>query len=129
LSVSGAASIDGEHAIASDDMDLSVSGAGSIHLECTAHEIRTRISGAGDVVVSGSCDAHTVVVSGAGDVDASGLAAKKTDVTVSGAGNCELHVLDELTATVSGTGDICYTGNPVVSQRVTGAGSVRRCAR
>ncbi len=129
LSVSGAGNIRSERPLVADHVDLSVSGAGSIHLDCEAREIQTRISGAGDIVLSGHCDRHTVAVSGAGDLRALGLVARKSEAVISGAGDCELHVLELLNATVSGAGDISYKGDPMVNQRVSGAGSVRRCER
>lgn len=125
LSVSGAGDVRGSQRIIADDLDLSVSGAGSIRLDFTARNVHTTISGAGDIVLSGDCDSHTVVVSGAGDVNAFGLVAKRADATISGAGDCEIRVLEELRAAVSGAGDIRYKGDPLVKQRVSGAGSVR----
>jgi len=108
-------------------LELAISGAGRINLAGVAvRSLETRLSGAADVELAGSADRHDVRISGAGSVHARGLATKRTEVVISGAGSCEANAADELDARISGAGSVSYTGNPRVTQRVSGAGRVRK---
>lgn len=65
-------------------------------------------------------------VSGAGDVRLERLAAQQAEVEVSGAGSVHVHASDFLTASVSGVGDVVYSGRPEqVKEDVSGVGEVR----
>jgi hypothetical protein len=67
-----------------------------------------------------------VVVSGAGDVRLERLVAQEAEVEVSGAGSVHVHATDSLTASVSGVGDVVYSGRPEdVQEEVSGVGEVR----
>jgi hypothetical protein len=66
------------------------------------------------------------VVSGAGDVRLDQLVAREAKVEVSGAGSVHVHATDSLTASVSGVGDVVYSGRPEdVQKDVSGVGDVR----
>jgi hypothetical protein len=47
-------------------------------------------------------------------------------VAVSGSGNCELAVSEQLKTRISGSGKVRYKGNPAVSTTISGSGSVMR---
>lgn len=126
LDISGAAEINSENQLICDKISLESSGAGEIHLDLKANDVKTHISGAGDVTLKGTTQNLDANVSGAGDLKASSLEAEKAKVKSSGAGSAKVNVKQSLDADVSGAGDIIYKGNP--SERnvnINGAGSVR----
>ena len=95
--------------------------SGQIH----ADTLRCSISGAGKMTLTGTATRETVIVSGAGDVHNFGLTSTYCVATISGAGNVEVNVLQQLDATINGTGNIAYSGNPqVINQAVSGIGSI-----
>ncbi len=108
---------------------LVLSGAGEIGWsDVNASTLDVLISGVGGVIVSGSgsVDTMTVTLSGVGNFDGSGLATVEAIVDLSGVGTMTVQVSDRLEATLSGTGEILYIGDPIVDSSVTGSGAVRQ---
>ncbi|MGA7161480.1 MAG: head GIN domain-containing protein [Bacteroidota bacterium] len=97
----------------------------------TAGQIQTdsivcRITGTGSITLKGTAGFESVEITGAGNVDNFGLASSRCSAMISGTGNVEVNVTQELDAVIAGTGTIVYTGNPqVLHQTVTGVGSVK----
>lgn len=104
-----------------------LSGAGGLTARGIRGErYRAEVSGAGSVEADGRVRSVDVVVSGAGDVRLERLAAQQAEVEVSGAGSVHVHASDFLTASVSGVGDVVYSGRPEqVKEDVSGVGEVR----
>ena len=126
LDISGSADVKSENQLSCDKLSVVSNGAGDIHLDLKANEIKTEISGAGDITLRGSTQMLDATVSGAGDLKASNLVATKIKAKVSGAGDAKVNAIQSLDADVSGAGSIIYKGNP--SDRnvnISGAGSVR----
>lgn len=106
---------------------ITLSGAGSITWrDIQTNALRVTLSGAGKLTLSGSAPSQDVTLSGAGAYEGGDLASNSARVTVSGAGSAHVKVRDTLDATISGIGSIVYFGDPVVTQHVTGPGSVRK---
>jgi len=86
---------------------------------------RSRMSGSGDVRISDFDTKHADFdISGSGKIDAEGLWAETASVHISGSGDAELSVSNELDAHISGSGTIYYHGTPAVSTHVSGSGKV-----
>jgi len=126
LDISGAADVKSDNTFTCDKLDIQSSGAGDIHLDLKAVEIKAKISGAGDVTLKGSTQLVDAVVSGAGNLKASNLEADRAKVKVSGAGDAKVNVKQGIDAEVSGAGSVIYKGNPTDRNvNISGAGSVR----
>jgi hypothetical protein len=109
--------------------DLNLSGAGDIEsdgpLQCD--NLKCALSGAGNITLSGKARNFEVSLSGAGNLSAEWLETEQCDARVSGVGNCDVNVSKELRATVSGVGNIRYSGNPsTVKEDVTGLGKIQK---
>ncbi len=107
---------------------LEISGAGTYvtaqPIQCTT--LTCRISGAGTIDLTGSADNQIIVISGTATITNFGLVSKKCSISISGVGNCQVHVTEELDAIISGIGTVVYDGNPpVVRQTVSGSGTIR----
>lgn len=126
IEVSGASDIKSENQLICDKLSILTNGAGDIHLDLKANDIKADISGAGDVTLKGSTQTLDATVAGAGDLKASNLEAMKITAKVSGAGDAKVNVSQSLTADVSGAGSVIYKGNPIDRNvNISGAGSVR----
>ena len=126
LDISGAAELKSENQLICEKLSITSNGAGDVHIDVKATEIKTDISGAGDVTIKGTAQSMDVTVSGAGDLKASGLETAKIKAKVSGAGDAKVNATQSLDADVSGAGSIIYRGNPVDRNvNISGAGSVR----
>jgi Putative auto-transporter adhesin, head GIN domain len=85
------------------------------------------IIGTGNITLTGTAGFESIEITGTGDVHNFGLASSRCSALISGTGNIEVNVTQELDAVIAGTGSITYSGNPtVVHQTMTGVGSITR---
>lgn len=125
VTVSGAGTVRGEGAWDVPSFEVDLSGAGRAHWpQLTTQDLATHVSGAGTVQLGGAARRHRVRLSGAGQVDGFALNQATADVEMSGAGRARLTVTQELQATISGSGEVFYRGQPAVTARVSGSGRV-----
>jgi len=107
------------------DLNLTVSGSGSIETEAEADEVNAIISGSGDIRMTGSCKSLEASISGSGDMDFSNLDAIDADVAVSGSGDMKINVSGKIKASIAGSGSVEYKGKPEeVDKSISGSGSV-----
>ena len=124
--LSGSGNIIGENTFTGlDELGVSVSGSGNISLAVEANMIDTHISGSGDISLAGRTDRHGISISGSGDIEAYDLVSNECKVRISGSGDCEVEVKDDLEVRISGSGDVNYKGRPRISSRISGSGDIR----
>ncbi len=100
----------------SGDMNLSFSSINSVDVD---------LEGSGDINVSGVASDSNIELKGSGDINCKSLTVNESHVDLDGSGDVKVYVIDELTANVSGSGDVYYWGNPpVVNSNVSGSGQV-----
>jgi hypothetical protein len=86
-----------------------------------------KICGAGTISLAGTAIYEAAEIVGAGSIKNFDLAVSRCAVSVSGAGNIEVNVSDQLDAMINGAGTITYDGNPpVVHQTIFGVGSIQK---
>lgn len=107
---------------------ITINGSGNVFGQSPIHSdfLELNIYGSGYIDFSGFADYLRAYVSGSGNIRAWGLTARNAEVRVVGSGNAEITVLNELTAIITGSGSIYYSGNPRVSANVNGSGKVIR---
>lgn len=120
LFVNGSGSI--EFAADVRRMDIDIDGSGNITLDTQADEIETDIKGSGDLFLSGSTFSHLIDINGSGDVLAFDTPTNESVIEITGSGDCEVRVSDDLDVTIKGSGNVKYKGNPLVSTTITGSG-------
>lgn len=128
IDVSGASNIYSQGKISnSEDMTLSVSGAGEIKAEISAPSINADATGAGTITLKGETKKFDVDLTGASNAHCFELISENTEVDITGAGDADVYASTKLKAEVSGAGSVAYKGGATdVSQHVTGAGSVKK---
>ena len=108
------------------EIEVNVSGSGSIEGGVDAPKISASIGGSGNVSLQGRTKDFEAKVSGSGDLDCSALQSENTTVRVSGSGNAHVFASVRLEAHVSGSGDVRYRGNPASPEiHTSGSGSVQ----
>lgn len=126
LDISGASDVKSENQLTCDKLNITTNGAGDIHLDLKATDIKVDVSGAGDLTLKGTAQTLDATISGAGNLKASNLETLKIKAKVSGAGDAKVNAVQGLDADVSGAGSIIYKGNPTDRNvNISGAGSVR----
>ena len=105
----------------------SITGSGDLSLDdLQQDEIELAITGSGTIRASGQVARLTVDISGSGDVKAKELQASVAELRVSGSGDINAQATQSLSARVSGSGDIKVWGNPAKRDtRVSGSGEIK----
>lgn len=127
LQVNGGGKIVSENSLASDNLNLSVSGSGTIDLDIKGNQVKTNVSGSGDVALKGYATRNEITMSGSGNLNSFPCELETAKVKVSGSGNCELSATNNLDVLVLGSGSVKHKGNTKeVTKKVYGSGSVER---
>jgi hypothetical protein len=123
LDVSGASEAT-VRSVTAESLDIGISGAGDIDLAADAQQLTITVSGAGTVTAHGTVESGSITVSGAGGIDGEDMTIADATVSVAGAGSVKVRVRQTLDADVSGAGNLVYYGDPMVTQDISGAGSI-----
>lgn len=84
------------------------------------------VSGVGTVDLAGRADTLRVTSSGVGEIRAKDLVASSVSASLSGAGSVAVQAKKEVEATLSGAGDLTIYGNPAsVKKQLSGVGEIR----
>lgn len=127
VSVTGSGDVFFREGIRTGSLRLKVSGSGDMIGKVDVKNLESSISGSGDVKLSGRAEISSVSVVGSGDYSARGLVTMNTSVQVAGSGDADVNVTNKLAATVSGSGDVRYTGNPKsIATSKSGSGDIDR---
>jgi hypothetical protein len=107
--------------------EISVPGSGNVTAPDLAGDaLKVGLPGSGTITLDGTANLVDIRLSGSGSVFCDKLQAKTAAVTISGSGNVSVYASESLDATISGSGDIHYSGNPAkVNKNVTGSGNIR----
>lgn len=127
LSMSGSGHLKNEGALNCDNLNIRVSGSGSIRLrDLSADELSISISGSGSVFAEGpGADLTDIGISGSGSISAENFRLNTADVSISGSGRCKVWVEDALVARISGSGSLYYKGDPNIDAKSSGSGRVK----
>jgi hypothetical protein len=123
------------------NLDVIISGSGSIHTSFKGRNLLADISGSGQMYIDADCTTADFRISGSGSIDVAGDASEsktlisgsgvlhaydfwvdESVITVSGSGRCYQTVFKRLQVLISGSGDVYFKGNPRVYQTITGSG-------
>lgn len=127
LQVNGRGKIISENSIASDDLEIGLTGSGSMDLDVKGKKITTDISGSGTIALKGYATSNKISLSGTGILNAFNCELENATITVGGSGIAEIKVAENLEAFVMGSGSIKHKGNTKnVTKKVYGSGSVDR---
>jgi hypothetical protein len=128
LSVGGSGDLIGETKITSADLDLNVSGSGSMKVEVDASgDLEADVSGSGDIDLKGKCKSFNSDVSGSGKVAMSISVSEKADFGVSGSGKIMASgSARKVKASISGSGKVLASDLVTNSceVRISGSGDV-----
>jgi len=124
LNISGSGMIYGENEIDLGDARLRISGSGDIDLATNAEYLDTKITGSGKIKLAGTADRFDLDISGSGDYRTFDLETRIGEIKISGSGEAEVNVSDDLDIDISGSGDVYYKGQPTLHTSISGSGDV-----
>ncbi len=101
-------------------------GSGDLELNGGSSDlVDAALVGSGRLTVVGACKELRLEHSGSGDVDGEHLAAGKATIGLHGSGTSTVNVLDSISVSLHGSGDVIVYGNPTERNvNRTGSGSV-----
>jgi len=127
LSQSGSGKIEVSNFINSSALDTKVSGSGSINCSAKVTDFSAAISGSGKINLQGESSNSDIKVSGSGKLDAPKFITNNANIKISGSGDAYLTINESLSANISGSGSVNYSGNVKnVNARTSGSGKVKR---
>ncbi len=103
------------------------SGSANVTANFNAGQTEVEITGSGDIKFDGTTDSFNIDIDGSGNINAFGLQTSACDIDIRGAGNVNVNVSDTLNVKISGSGSVCYRGDPEVDSEITGSGDVSKC--
>jgi Putative auto-transporter adhesin, head GIN domain len=108
LAVSGSGDIIGQTGIKTNELDLKVSGSGSLKIEANVSgDLESDVSGSGNIDIKGSAGSFESDISGSGDVLASLKITGQSDFSIAGSGKI---IIDgsakSLKSSISGSGSV-----------------------
>lgn len=108
------------------DVSFTTNGSGDLKVDWIAADTLTlHIASSGQLTINGGeVVRQTITLAGSGDYQAQGMSSASAEVRSTGSGDARFRVAEQLTAHLSGSGDIRYIGKPTVHQTVTGSGRV-----
>ncbi len=126
LYVSGSGDVESEDAFETDDLNLGISGSGSIDLDVIARRIDVRLSGSGDIYLAGESNQFYSTISGSGNIKANRLKTLEANIRISGSGSTYIYAVEDIDVRISGSGNVHYSGNPDINTSVSGSGNIRK---
>jgi hypothetical protein len=127
ISSAGSGSIRIMGLLKAEDLELASAGSGNIEGRLEADRVEIVQSGSGNVKLQGRIAHAEVRCSGSGNFRSENLEMDYCNISMSGSGNAEFTVNKELSAKVSGSGNIRYRGAGLIRDiRVSGSGRIRR---
>lgn len=124
LTIAGSGEIFGENVFLVQDVELRISGSGNMDLAMEGDDYEVIITGSGNIKLEGLADELDLKITGSGDVAAFKLDAQRARIEITGSGNAEVLVQDELDVKISGSGDVRYKGSPSLDINISGSGRV-----
>lgn len=128
LSIAGSGSIYATSQLKTADLELHISGSGSIILDnLSASRLDSEITGSGGIKLTGSNTVNNteITITGSGNYDASRISAKEVGVRITGSGSAKVNALERLNTNITGSGEVNYSGRPMVNATSTGSGKTR----
>jgi hypothetical protein len=102
-----------------------LSGSGSINTSVKSGNLNAVISGSGSIRINGRTGDADLVISGSGQIEGKDLKTESAKAVITGSGNIYVAVEKSVSAHITGSGSVNYSGNaPVVNSRTIGSGRV-----
>jgi Putative auto-transporter adhesin, head GIN domain len=127
LTSSGSGNIYLEGKVKTEELKIELSGSGNVEGDITATKLEIEQSGSSNVRIRGIAEKASFSTSGSGNVYGSDLVTDFCEISITGSGNVEVTTNKEISAEVSGSGNIRYRGNASVLHLSTaGTGRIKK---
>ncbi|MDB5155610.1 MAG: hypothetical protein JWR50_317 [Mucilaginibacter sp.] len=127
IDAAGAIDISTSGKLVTKNVELDLSGATKLDLDLDAADVNTKCSGVTEISLKGQASAHNIELDGGGKLHAFDFVVGNYNIQTSGASECEINVLRDLTVNSSGATSIKYKGNPTsIHNQKSGVSSITK---
>ncbi len=127
IELSGSGSIVSTTEFNSEKLSVDLSGSGKISLVLNNSKFTGDLSGSGDIYLKGKIAEGKFDLSGSGNIFAMECVMDKCKLDINGSGTAKVNVSSELDASIDGSGEVLYSGNPhKVKSDVNGSGRISK---
>lgn len=126
LTVNGRSEIESANAIKTDFIEINLNGESKLTAHIEAQEVRINLGNLAEGNLKGWAGIQTVRMNGASQYSAKDFDVRESYVSIDGQGKALIKAAEKLTVQINGDGEIEYLGNPVVEEKISGSGRVRR---
>lgn len=127
LSVSGSGKMIVQTKVTANNLDLNVSGSGSLKIDADASDVDADVSGSGDMELRGKYRSFTSDISGSGEIEMNATIAGKADFDISGSGEVRATgTVQSVKAEITGSGKVLASNleTETCNVEISGSGSV-----
>lgn len=126
LSVGGSGTICADR-VEGKRAEFNIGGSGKVICRnVDVEKAEASVGGSGHIEIGGKADKMEATVGGSGSVDARELTVASAEITVAGSGTVYTHCTRKISATVTGSGRVYYSGDPsTVSHRGKGKNFIK----
>lgn len=124
LTVHGSGQVTFETPLHFEEFFLQVNGSATLSAELNGGSLLAAISGSPHVKAKGRILREDVTLNGPASFLAGDLVANQAEVVINGDGKAIIHVKETLNAIINGNGSIRYLGQPRISQKIRGDGTL-----
>lgn len=127
LTNSGSGFIKVDGTIDAESFKAVLSGSGNISAAVKSSGLHAVISGSGSMNLSGNTGDADLVVTGSGEIEGKNLKTNSALATITGSGNIHIIADKSVSAHITGSGSVYYSGNAsMVNSHTTGSGRVTK---
>ena len=128
LSSAGSGTLHIEGNLKADKLKISISGSGNVKGDLTVRDdLTVGLSGSADADLSGTAEKSDFHISGSGSIGTYDFATNFCKVSISGSGNVKATVNKELSAHISGSGNVFVKGDGLIRDySSSGSGKFKR---
>jgi hypothetical protein len=124
VALNGAGKIDAYN-LNTDVLLFETNGSATISSSFDVKRLQTIINGSGNANFSGTADLANFSISGTGSILASTVETDSCEISITGVGDVRISVNKYLEVTISGSGNVYYSGDPeTIKQYITGTGQL-----
>jgi len=103
-------------------LQIELTGSGDVDFDGDIRDLEIKTSGSGNTDLFGEAETLDLKITGSGSTYAYSLDTERAEIKLTGSGSAKVKVADYLNATISGSGDVYYRGNPETEAHITGSG-------
>lgn len=124
ININGSGKVISQNILTGDQITTRINGSGDVDLGVDVDHVKSNISGSGSVFLEGLTATSDFKITGSGKVHAFDLLSAASEIRISGSGDAEVNVLDQLEVNISGSGDVRYKGTAAVQSNISGSGKI-----